>query len=466
VRSLTLGAVAIFALGGLAPILVAPPARGVPAVARQTGLACEACHTIPPELTPFGRRFKLNGYTMTTRAPLISDTDDHKRSTLFLTDLPGINVLLMNAYAHYDRPLPDSAVAGAKAQSDDLQFPEQLSLMYAGAISDHLGGWIQVTYAQPGGTFGIDNTELRYSDHTANNDWVWGVLANNSVSLQDVWSTVPAWIIPGFIVPSLYSMPGLGGASLRVPLYQLLGPGLVAGSGAYLWYKDSLYLELSEYHSAKSGSVIPELDSSNLNLGGGTVDGFAPYWRAAYERDWGYNSIEVGTNGLYTKFVPSVYAGQTLSPGNQNRYLDASVDWEYQHNGPTNIFTFLGYYTHETEENDRGLVPKYFSNSTDHLNELQITGEYYYNRHFGGLMSFVRTTGTPDIAINGGNGSPSNQYDVFELDYIPWLNVKLLLQYDLYSVVSNRQNPFYLDDATHPKASNNNTWVVGTWLDF
>ena len=39
------------------------PARAVPVFARQTGEACEACHVSFPELTPFGRMFKLNGFT-------------------------------------------------------------------------------------------------------------------------------------------------------------------------------------------------------------------------------------------------------------------------------------------------------------------------------------------------------------------------------------------------------------------
>jgi len=55
---------------------------------------------------------------------------------------------------------------------------------------------------------------------------------------------------------------------------------------------------------------------------------------------------------------------------------------------------------------------------------------------------------------------------VFELDYLPWYNAKLLLQYDLYNVVNNNQNPFFLLGATNPKASDNNTWVVGLWMDF
>src|SRR5271166_1389392 len=84
VRFLRLGAVAIFVLGASALTLVSAPARAVPSFARQTGLACESCHTIPPELTAFGRRFKLNAFTMTTKPPLISDIDDHKRNTVWL----------------------------------------------------------------------------------------------------------------------------------------------------------------------------------------------------------------------------------------------------------------------------------------------------------------------------------------------------------------------------------------------
>jgi len=39
----------------------APDALAVPSFARQTGMACEACHTVYPELTHFGRVFKANG---------------------------------------------------------------------------------------------------------------------------------------------------------------------------------------------------------------------------------------------------------------------------------------------------------------------------------------------------------------------------------------------------------------------
>ncbi len=51
----------------LLPVLAvcaASAAQAVPSFARQTGMACEACHTVWPELTHFGRVFKANGYTL------------------------------------------------------------------------------------------------------------------------------------------------------------------------------------------------------------------------------------------------------------------------------------------------------------------------------------------------------------------------------------------------------------------
>jgi H+-transporting ATPase len=40
-------------------------AYAVPSFARQTGLSCNVCHSNPPELTAFGRNFKLKGYVLT-----------------------------------------------------------------------------------------------------------------------------------------------------------------------------------------------------------------------------------------------------------------------------------------------------------------------------------------------------------------------------------------------------------------
>ena len=56
------GWLAVLLLG--AALLPLQAAQAVPSFARQTGMACEACHTVWPELTHFGRTFKANGYVL------------------------------------------------------------------------------------------------------------------------------------------------------------------------------------------------------------------------------------------------------------------------------------------------------------------------------------------------------------------------------------------------------------------
>src|SRR5512146_3419120 len=54
--------------------------KHVPAYSRQTGLACSSCHYQFPQLTPFGRLFKLNGYTMTGLQTIEGRTDSTTES--------------------------------------------------------------------------------------------------------------------------------------------------------------------------------------------------------------------------------------------------------------------------------------------------------------------------------------------------------------------------------------------------
>ncbi len=61
---------------------------------------------------------------------------------------------------------------------------------------------------------------------------------------------------------------------------------------------------------------------------------------------------------------------------------------------------------------------------------------------------------------------PTNRYETFELGYRPWLNVRFILQYNVYQVVNHKQNSFFLNRWPNPKASDNNTFVLGLCMDF
>src|SRR5579863_2161951 len=61
---ISFAAVACAAAATVGVGLIKPqPASAIPSFARQTGQPCSTCHTAFPELTPYGRQFKLSGYT-------------------------------------------------------------------------------------------------------------------------------------------------------------------------------------------------------------------------------------------------------------------------------------------------------------------------------------------------------------------------------------------------------------------
>ena len=107
--------------------------QAVPSFSRQTGLACNVCHSNPPELTSFGRTFKLNGYTL---------TDASGNSTIESKDLKinryfPISVMLLLADTSVKTDVPGTQNASA-------EFPQALSLFLAGEFAPHFGGQVQL----------------------------------------------------------------------------------------------------------------------------------------------------------------------------------------------------------------------------------------------------------------------------------------------------------------------------------
>src|SRR5579862_5011736 len=121
-------------VSGLA--LVAEPAQAVPSFARQTGQPCASCHTAFPELTPFGRRFKLSGYTL--------GGGDSK--------IPPFAAVLQSTFTEYARKLdaPTGTYAATPSNgfgdNNFLDVAQQASLFYAGKIYGNVGAFIQTTF--------------------------------------------------------------------------------------------------------------------------------------------------------------------------------------------------------------------------------------------------------------------------------------------------------------------------------
>jgi hypothetical protein len=61
------------------------------------------------------------------------------------------------------------------------------------------------------------------------------------------------------------------------------------------------------------------------------------------------------------------------------------------------------------------------------------------------------------------NGSPNSNGWIGELDYLPWQNVKLALQYTHYQKFNGASSNY---DGSGRDASDNNTLYVLAWLNF
>lgn len=95
-----------------------PGARAVPSYSRQTGLSCATCHYAPPELRPFGRKFKLEGYTFTTKAAVSDDKKDHNSGLQLLEAFP-ISVLFDTSFTSNKSPQPSTHCWFGKSENRD-----------------------------------------------------------------------------------------------------------------------------------------------------------------------------------------------------------------------------------------------------------------------------------------------------------------------------------------------------------
>src|SRR5579862_10013280 len=94
--------IAVFALSVFSTIGFAPSAQALPSFARQTGQPCGACHTDFAGLTPYGRRFKIGGYTYgggpyrTTLFPSSDDSDNANKKEW----VPPISMMAIVGFQH------------------------------------------------------------------------------------------------------------------------------------------------------------------------------------------------------------------------------------------------------------------------------------------------------------------------------------------------------------------------------
>lgn len=435
---------------GAATLALVTPAQAVPSYGDQTGLPCQQCHVggFGPQLTPFGREFKIDGYTLRTRA--------------------SIPVAAM-AVASFTHTRADQNPPPAPFRANDNFAFDQGSVFLAGGYGQHLGGFVQVTYDGVAHQWHWDNLDLRAvtKGHLFGQEATFGLTVNNNPTVQDPWNTTEAWGYP-YTASALAPTPGAA---------PLIDGGLaqnVLGVTAYTWIGHKVYVEAGAYSSPRAGT----LSALGVDpLSPGDIDGLAPYGRVAVQAPLAGGTGEVGAFALNAAINPE----RDRTSGFVDRYTDVGFDASWQKQTAKGDVVALDLrYIHESSRLRAscalGLVGdgSTVDCANTHLNELRGNVSYTFRNHLGLTLGGFTTTGDSNASLYGGpNASPNSSGAMAEIAYTPWgagksplgprFNLRVGVQGTVYGKFDGARHNY---DGAGANAADNDTVRVYTWLAF
>jgi hypothetical protein len=420
----------------------------VPGYSRQTGMACSACHYQFPQLTPFGRLFKLNGYTLTGLPTIGQPGDSGSKQSLKLLPIPALAVMAVSSLTHTSSAQPGT-------QNGTAALPQQFSLFAAGAITPKLGMFSQFTYTAADGSFGVDNIDIRYADHSVVGEKpvIFGLTLHNNPTVQDVWNTVPAWAYP-------FMSSGSAASSIASTL---IDGGLgqkVVGLGAYSLYDNLLYTEFTAYRSGLQGTSMP-LDSSARGVASGVI----PYWRLALQHETEATSLMLGTFGFDARMFPDGVSGL------RDHFTDVAVDGQVEQRHAGTTWIGRASFIHERQQ----LLATQAAGGADlaaqTLSTARASVAYLPNMRYSFTLGYSQTTGSTDgtlyapASVSGSRtGSPNTGSAIGEINYNAWQNARLGLQYVAYNKFNGASSAY--DVVGGRPASANNTLYAYMWVAF
>jgi len=98
------------------------------------------------------------------------------------------------------------------------------------------------------------------------------------------------------------------------------------------------------------------------------------------------------------------------------------------------------------------------------LNSENLVASYFWRREIGATVGLFNTAGSSDMTYFGSaNGKPDSSWGNVEVDYVPWLNVKLGLQYTAYAKFNGASSNY---DGNGRNASDNNFIFGYLWIAY
>lgn len=425
------------------------PALAIPSFSRQTGLQCAACHTVFPELTEFGRQFKLRGYTLGSR--LVGKP--------FPYNLP-LAVGLQAGNTSIKDP-NKGANAGEDFPRADKTIVQQVAFYYGGKVAGKVGALVQYNWDGIEQKWGAEMADIRYADSmtAAGKELLYGISIANSPTVQDVWATSPMWAFP--------HLSDAGISPMNTSLFDMTLDNQVGAVSLYADYDSQYYGEMGFFHNGKRGIFRPLNWGDELTT---AIAGNAPHLRLAWEKNSGPHNFEVGMHALRADIFPDP---ENLS-GPTDRYTDLALDGQYQYNGARHLVSVHAFFDHERRSWNASFPAGMASNPTDNLNTFRMDAHYWYQRKIGGGIGFFNYWGDSDMlkygmagmpsAAGNATGSPDTRGWIIEVDYLPLKdrqNLKLGLRYTAYTKFNGARDNY---NGFGRNASDNNALFAYLWF--
>lgn len=438
-------------LCGLVVVLIAlcvlPQVQALPSFARQTGQKCEACHVSGswPQLTPWGRYFKLTGYTAGKR---LIDKEGVNYVPVGVLGQVGLTWAQQPNDANGQNVIPQNGRPEAYAFAGEFgsNITDFLGIFYEYNIGNTYPGWK--------GSAGPVDLRAVHFFHPLGSELLVGVDMNNNPAEQDVWNSSPTWAYPFYLSPAAPGAPA-------GPIISSLGQQ-VGGTGIYGLLNRHWYGEISMYHVGTEFFRWMNPGTAFQAGGKNYLQGFNPYWRAYYTTDRGPQSLMVGTFGIQAKVFPD----STAPTGPTDVFTDFGFDSQYQYLGETQKLTLRGSYTYENQRWNASYAQGTSSNFRGNLKALNLNGSYGYRDHWVFNAAYFLSNGNSNTALYAvsdpaGNvltSSPKTSGYVLEVDRLITQNFQATLQYKgflRYNGLSNN-----IDGAGRSASDNNTLWLT------
>jgi hypothetical protein len=391
-------------LGFVLSVMLMPyTSHAVPSYARQVKKPCTACHTIWPNLTQYGRQFKVKAYTDVSQEWEMITKDNMNLAT---------TMPLSGRVVFYPLVRQDNATRDGSTQIDSV------ALFLASRVFDYAGVFASAEWSPDSDTIGMPTAKMAFQYPLGEGNTVGVVFFKGLSSAADPFNALggrdrmlswgdeskPLVLTAGWT----FDFASEGNIGTVAHGY-FLGNRLYAAVGAMRGGVSADALNNNTAFNNIDPAVTTTVSSNDPNDG---------YFRLAWDQKLPNGAITFGAtyyDGTQRIVTPTFYDSNVT-----RCYVDVSLEQNY---GENHLFEVQALHGNGKDKNVFG------GGEERNFDGLYVEGSYFYDRKFG-VVAAINDIKFKDVLVGDATGHQDKIGSwLVSLNFLPWLNTKFALQY-------------------------------------